>query len=95
MAELHEQIEAVNRGDMKRPRTCGKLIKSSQPNYQKTIMSYYRSLEHRRLRAKLIHKWKPWEKSTGPRSQVSKVKVPRNAYQREDYVVPYEKFQPY
>ncbi len=43
-------------------------------------MSYYRTLEHRSLRAKLIQKWRPWEKSTGPRSQVGKVKVSRNAY---------------
>ncbi len=43
-------------------------------------MSYYRTPEHRSLRAKLIQKWRPWEKSTGPRSQVGKVKVSRNAY---------------
>ena len=43
-------------------------------------MSYNRTLEHRSLRAKLIHKWRPWEKSTGPRSQIGKVKVSRNAY---------------
>jgi len=42
-------------------------------------MSYYRTPEHRSLRAKLIQKWRPWEKSTGPRSQVGKVKVSRNA----------------
>ena len=43
-------------------------------------MSYYRTPEHRSLRAKLIRKWEPWKQSTGPRSQVGKVKVSRNAY---------------
>ena len=36
--------------------------------------------EHRRLRAELIRKWKPWEKSTGPRSQERKKHVSRNAH---------------
>ena len=43
-------------------------------------MSYHRTLEHRRLRAVLIRKWKPWEKSTGPQSAKGKEKVSRNAY---------------
>jgi len=43
-------------------------------------MSYYRTPEHRNLRAKLIQKWRPWEKSTGPRSQEGRVKVSHNAY---------------
>jgi hypothetical protein len=44
-------------------------------------MSYYRTPEHRRLRAELIRKWKPWEKSTGPKSAQGKAKVSRNSYQ--------------
>jgi hypothetical protein len=32
------------------------------------------------LRAVLIHKWKPWENSTGPRTVEGKAKVSRNAY---------------
>ena len=43
-------------------------------------MSYIRTREHRRLRAKLIHKWKPWLQSTGPISQKGKNKASRNAY---------------
>lgn len=43
-------------------------------------MSYYRTEEHRRLRAELIRKWKPWEKSTGPKSKEGKAQVSRNAW---------------
>ena len=35
-------------------------------------MSYYRTPEHRRLRAELIRHWKPWEQSTGPRTEAGK-----------------------
>ncbi len=35
-------------------------------------MSYYRTPEHRKLRAELIRQWKPWEKSTGPRTEAGK-----------------------
>ena len=44
-------------------------------------MSYCRTDEHRRLRAELIQKWKPWEKSTGPKSAAGKAKSAQNAYQ--------------
>ena len=37
-------------------------------------MSYVRTPEHRALRAKLIHCWKPWEMSTGPKSNEGKLK---------------------
>jgi len=43
-------------------------------------MSYHRTPEHRALRAKLIRRWKPWEKSTGPKSAEGKAKVSRNGY---------------
>jgi len=43
-------------------------------------MSYRRTPEHRALRAKLIRRWKPWEKSIGPKSAEGKAKVSRNAY---------------
>lgn len=43
-------------------------------------MSYVRTPEHRRLRAELIRKWRPWEKSTGPKTLGGKAKVSRNAY---------------
>jgi hypothetical protein len=35
-------------------------------------MSYIRTPEHRALRAALIHRWRPWEQSTGPKSQEGK-----------------------
>ena len=35
-------------------------------------MSYFRTLEHRKYRAALIRNWKPWEKSTGPRTSEGK-----------------------
>lgn len=38
----------------------------------------------RRLRqAALIHKWRPWEKSTGPRTPEGKLRVGQNAYKNE------------
>ena len=43
-------------------------------------MSYYRTPEHRRLRADLIRKWRPWESATGPKSAEGKAVVSRNAY---------------
>jgi len=43
-------------------------------------MSYHRTPEHRALRAKLIRRWNPWEKSTGPKSAGGKAKVSRNGY---------------
>lgn len=42
-------------------------------------MSYYRTPEHRALRAKLIRRWKPWEQSTGPKTEQGKSKVATNA----------------
>ena len=37
-------------------------------------MSYYRTPEHRVLRAALIRKWQPWEKSTGPKTPEGKAR---------------------
>lgn len=42
-------------------------------------MSYYRTQEHRALRAMLIKRWKPWEQSTGPKTQEGKSQVSQNA----------------
>lgn len=42
-------------------------------------MSYYRTLEHRKLRAELIRRWKPWEQSTGPLTEEGKVKSAANS----------------
>jgi hypothetical protein len=43
-------------------------------------MSYERTPEHRELRRKLVHRWKPWEKSTGPRSAEGKARSSQNGY---------------
>ena len=36
--------------------------------------------EHRRLRAELIRRWKPWKRSTGPRTEEVKATSSRNGY---------------
>ena len=38
------------------------------------------TLEQRQLQREVIHKWKPWERSTGPRSPDGKRKASRNAW---------------
>ena len=50
-----------------------------QANNQEESMGYCRTPEHRRLRAELIHKWKPWTLSTGPKTPEGKARVARNA----------------
>lgn len=36
--------------------------------------------ERRRRQAMTIHRWKPWERSTGPKTSEGKGRVARNAY---------------
>ncbi len=36
--------------------------------------------ERKARQAKLIKQWRPWEKSTGPKTKAGKDKVSRNAY---------------
>jgi hypothetical protein len=36
--------------------------------------------ERRARQAKIIQQWRPWEKSTGPRTDAGKAKVSWNAY---------------
>ena len=43
-------------------------------NYQGEPMSYYRTPEHRKLRADLIRRWRPWENSTGPKTEEGKAR---------------------
>ena len=43
-------------------------------------MSYIRTPEHRRLRSELIKRWRPWEKSTGPKTTEGKEVVALNAF---------------
>jgi len=43
-------------------------------------MGYERTEEHRRLRAELIKRWKPWEKSSGPKTDSGKARSAKNSY---------------
>ncbi len=43
-------------------------------------MSYERTPQHRAVRAQLIRKWKPWEKSTGPKTKEGKYRSAMRAY---------------
>jgi hypothetical protein len=43
-------------------------------------MSYYRTPEHRAIRAELIRHWKPWEKSTGPKTEQGKAQSAMRGY---------------
>jgi len=43
-------------------------------------MSYVRTPEHRALRAALIKQWRPWEHSTGPKSQEGKKTAASRSY---------------
>jgi hypothetical protein len=43
-------------------------------------MSYLRTPEHRALRAELIRRWKPWEHSTGPKTEAGKAVVASNPW---------------
>ena len=58
--------------------------KASNPNYQGKSMSYYRTPEHRAMRAELIRRWKPWEKSTGPKSPEGKARISHARLQGRD-----------
>ncbi len=64
---------------MKSP-THGKKSKISKTNYHEVTMGYQRTEKQRQLKADLIHRWKPWEKSTGPKTKEGKEKVSKNAY---------------
>ena len=43
-------------------------------------MSYVRTPEHRELRRQLIQRWKPWEKSTGPKTAEGKKRSAMRGY---------------
>jgi hypothetical protein len=43
-------------------------------------MSYHRTDAHRALRAETIHRWKPWLKSTGPRTAEGKRRSAMRGY---------------
>ena len=44
-------------------------------------MAHGWTLERRQRQAELIRQWKPWEKSTGPRTAAGKALASRNAWQ--------------
>ena len=43
------------------------------------------TVERRQRQAELIRNWKPWERSTGPRTTEGKERVSRNAYKGGEY----------
>ena len=43
-------------------------------------MSYERTLEHRLMRSRLIQQWKPWKRSTGPKTTEGKKTAARNVF---------------
>lgn len=43
-------------------------------------MSYIRTPEHRALRAELIRRWRPWEQSTGPKTQEGREKAAKRGF---------------
>lgn len=50
-------------------------------------MSYIRTPEHRALRAELIRRWKPWEKSTGPKTPEGKKKAAMRGFKGAERVL--------
>ena len=47
-------------------------------------MSYFRTPEHRALRAELIRRWRPWENSTGPKSDEGKARSAMRGFKGGD-----------
>lgn len=43
-------------------------------------MAYGWTLERRKRQAESIQRWKPWKQSTGPKTEVGKRQVSRNAF---------------
>ena len=43
-------------------------------------MPYSRTVEHRAMRAEMIHNWKPWLKSTGPKTPEGKRRAARRGF---------------
>jgi hypothetical protein len=62
-----------------RPRAREKM-KMSKTNKQNKRGKYCRTADHRRLMGELILKWKPWLKSTGPKTTLGKAQICQNAF---------------
>ena len=57
--------------------------RSNRPTLEPALlrrMSYYRTPEHRAKQAERIRRWKPWEKSTGPKSEEGKRRSAMRGY---------------
>ena len=52
----------------------------SKTKQQNKRGKYCRTADHRRLMGGLVLVWKPWEQSTGPRTEQDKAKVAKNAF---------------
>lgn len=48
-------------------------------------MSHGWTSERRAKQAKLIQSWKPWSKSSGPKSLEGKLKASKNSYKHGEY----------
>ena len=52
----------------------------SETKKQNKRGKYYCTADHRRLMGELIRKWKPWLKSTGPKTTVGKAQICQTAF---------------
>ena len=71
--------QQINNGMATQPRAREK-TKIRRTNYQGMAMSYYRTAEHRALRAALIRRWMPWKHSTGPKTPGGKARSAMRGY---------------
>ena len=77
-ANIAHGPQQVNNGSMPPART--EEIRTRQANFWSKAMKSPWTPERRARQATAIHRWKPWEKSTGPRTAESKAIVSRNAF---------------
>src|SRR3546814_9570194 len=54
--------------------------KVRKPNFWREPMSHGWTPERRAKQAEAIHRWKPWQESTGPKSPEGKERVSRNGW---------------
>ena len=54
--------------------------KIRQTNYWRPYLVNGWTPERRQRQAAAIQQWRPWERSTGPKSETGKAKVARNAF---------------
>ena len=73
-----QQVNNASATTQQRP-ARGKIVICKTKHWRGTMANGW-SPERRARQAKLIRQWRPWEKSTGPRTQAGKEVVSRNAY---------------